>query len=86
MDISDEEKAKGKTVEVGRAHFETKNKRITIFDAPGHSNYVPDMIMGASCADIGALVISARKGEFEAGFDRDGQTREHARLAISLGI
>ena len=44
------------------------------------------MIMGAACADIGGLVISARKGEFEAGFDREGQTREHAQLAISLGI
>lgn len=86
MDDSKEEKAKGKTVEVGRAHFNTETKRYTIFDAPGHKNYVPNMIMGAACADIGGLVISARKGEFEAGFDRDGQTREHAQLAISLGI
>jgi peptide chain release factor subunit 3 len=86
MDESKEEQAKGKTVEVGRAHFNTEVKRFTIFDAPGHKNYVPDMIMGAACADIGGLVISARKGEFEAGFDRDGQTREHAQLAISLGI
>lgn len=86
MDVSDDEKAKGKTVEVGRAHFETETKRYTIFDAPGHKNYVPDMIMGAACADIGGLVISARRGEFEAGFEREGQTREHAQLAISLGI
>jgi peptide chain release factor subunit 3 len=86
MDESDEEKAKGKTVEVGRALFNTETKRYTIFDAPGHKNYVPNMIMGAACADIGGLVISARKGEFEAGFDREGQTREHAQLAISLGI
>jgi len=86
MDDSKEEKAKGKTVEVGRAQFNTETKRYTIFDAPGHKNYVPNMIMGAACADIGGLVISARKGEFEAGFDRDGQTREHAQLAISLGI
>jgi len=86
MDISDDEKAKGKTVEVGRANFDTKNKRYTIFDAPGHKNYVPNMIMGASMADVGGLVISARKGEFEAGFEKDGQTREHAQLAKSLGI
>lgn len=86
MDDSKEEKAKGKTVEVGRALFNTNTKRYTIFDAPGHKNYVPNMIMGAACADIGGLVISARKGEFEAGFDREGQTREHAQLAISLGI
>lgn len=86
MDVSDEEKAKGKTVEVGRATFDTQTKKYTIFDAPGHKNYVPNMIMGASLADIGGLVISARKGEFEAGFEKDGQTREHVQLARSLGV
>ena len=86
MDVSDEEKAKGKTIEVGRAQFDTKTKKYTIFDAPGHKNYVPNMIMGAALADFGGLVISARKGEFEAGFENDGQTREHAQLAQSLGI
>jgi signal recognition particle receptor subunit beta len=86
MDINDDEKSKGKTVEVGRATLETSTKRYTIFDAPGHKNYVPDMIMGAAMADTAALVISARKGEFEAGFERDGQTREHAQLARSLGV
>jgi len=86
MDVSDEEKAKGKTVEVGRATFDTPTKKYTIFDAPGHKNYVPNMIMGAALADVGGLVISARKGEFEAGFEKDGQTREHAQLAKSLGV
>uniref|UniRef100_A0A7S2EUT7 Tr-type G domain-containing protein n=1 Tax=Ditylum brightwellii TaxID=49249 RepID=A0A7S2EUT7_9STRA len=86
MDTNEEERAKGKTVEVGRAHFETEVKRYTILDAPGHKNYVPNMIMGASQADIGVLVISARKGEFETGFDRGGQTREHALLAKTLGV
>jgi peptide chain release factor subunit 3 len=86
MDTNEEERAKGKTVEVGKAHFETVQKRYTIMDAPGHKNYVPNMIMGASQADIGILVVSARKGEFEAGFDRGGQTREHAMLAKTLGV
>lgn len=86
MDTNEEERAKGKTVEVGRAHFETDIKRYTILDAPGHKNYVPNMIMGASQADVGVLVISARKGEFETGFDRGGQTREHAMLAKTLGV
>ena len=86
MDTNKEERAKGKTVEVGKAHFETDVKRYTILDAPGHKNYVPNMIMGASQADVGILVISARKGEFETGFDRGGQTREHAMLAKTLGV
>jgi peptide chain release factor subunit 3 len=86
MDTNEEERAKGKTVEVGRAHFETEAKRYTILDAPGHKNYVPAMITGASQADVGILVISARKGEFESGFDKLGQTREHAMLARTLGV
>lgn len=86
MDTNEEERAKGKTVEVGRAYFETENRRCTILDAPGHKNYVPAMISGAAQADVGVLVISARKGEFEAGFDGMGQTREHALLAKTLGI
>jgi peptide chain release factor subunit 3 len=86
MDTDDSERAKGITVEVGKAHFETEKKRYTMMDAPGHKNYVPNMIMGASQADVAVLVISARKGEFEAGFDRHGQTREHAMLAKTLGV
>ncbi|CAD7971043.1 unnamed protein product [Amoebophrya sp. A25] len=86
MDTSEEEKAKGKTVEVGRAQFTTENKRFTILDAPGHKSYVPNMISGASQADIGVLIISARKGEFETGFEKGGQTSEHAVLAKTLGV
>lgn len=61
-------------------------RRYTILDAPGHKNFVPNMIQGASQADIGVLVISARKGEFETGYERGGQTREHALLAKTLGV
>jgi len=86
MDTNEEERAKGKTVEVGRANFGTEKRRYTILDAPGHKNYVPNMIAGATQADVGVLVISARKGEFEAGFERGGQTREHAQLAKTLGV
>ncbi|RHY86243.1 hypothetical protein DYB26_013458 [Aphanomyces astaci] len=74
MDTGEEERAKGKTVEVGRAQFDTPNKRFTILDAPGHKNYVPNMIQGAAQADVGILVISARKGEFETGFERGGMS------------
>lgn len=86
LDTSEEERAKGKTVEVGRAHFETEKNRYTILDAPGHKNYVPNMIAGAAQADVGILVISARKGEFETGFEKGGQTREHALLARTIGV
>ncbi|THU57830.1 hypothetical protein C4D60_Mb03t07700 [Musa balbisiana] len=86
MDTNEEERTKGITVEVGRAHFETESTRFTILDAPGHKSYVPNMISGASQADIGVLVISARKGEFETGFEKGGQTREHVLLAKTLGV
>ena len=52
----------------------------------GHKNYVPNMIAGAAQADVGILVISAKKGEFESGFEKGGQTREHAMLAKTLGV
>ena len=86
MDTNEEERAKGKTVECGRANFATERRRYTILDAPGHKNYVPNMISGATQADVGVMVISGRKGEFEAGFERGGQTREHAQLAKTLGV
>ena len=80
------EREKGKTVEVGRGFFETEKKHFTILDAPGHKSFVPNMIGGASQADLAVLVISARKGEFETGFERGGQTREHAMLVKTAGV
>ena len=76
----------GKTTEYGRGFFETEKRRFTILDAPGHKNFVPSMIGGASQADVGVLVLSARKGEFETGFEKGGQTREHAMLAKTAGV
>ncbi|XP_056285718.1 eukaryotic peptide chain release factor GTP-binding subunit ERF3A [Pseudoliparis swirei] len=86
LDTNQEERDKGKTVEVGRAYFETEKKHFTILDAPGHKSFVPNMIGGASQADMAVLVISARKGEFETGFEKGGQTREHAMLAKTAGV
>ncbi|MCJ1313572.1 translation termination factor GTPase eRF3 [Agyrium rufum] len=86
LDLTKEERAKGKTVEVGRGFFETEKRRYTILDAPGHKTFVPSMIGGASQADIGILVISARKGEYETGFEKGGQTREHAMIAKTQGV
>ncbi|CAF2619762.1 unnamed protein product [Rotaria sp. Silwood2] len=86
LDTNEEEREKGKTVEVGRAWFETEKKHFIILDAPGHKCFVPNMIGGAAQADIAILVISARKGEFETGFERGGQTREHAMLVKTAGV
>ena len=86
MDTNKEERNDGKTIEVGKAYFETDKRRYTILDAPGHKMYVSEMIGGASQADVGVLVISARKGEYETGFEKGGQTREHALLAKTQGV
>lgn len=85
-DTDEEEQEKGKTIEVGRCTFETDNRRYTILDAPGHRNYVPNMVVAASQADIGILVISARSQEFERGFDKLGQTREHVLIVRTFNI
>lgn len=86
LDSTPQERAKGKTVEVGRAYFETSARRYTILDAPGHKTFVPSMISGAAQADVAVLVISARKGEFETGFEKGGQTREHVMLIKTAGV
>lgn len=66
--------------------FDTAARRYTILDAPGHKSFVPNMIAGAAQADLGVLVISAKTGEFESGFEKGGQTCEHAQLAKTAGI
>ena len=86
LDSTPQERDQGKTVEVGRAYFETDSRRYTILDAPGHKTYVPSMISGAAQADVAVLVISARKGEFDTGFERGGQTREHIMLVKTVGV
>lgn len=85
MDEGEEERQRGVTIDVGQSFFETKNRQFTILDAPGHQDFVPNMISGASQADCAILVIAGNPSEFEAGF-HGGGTKEHAILARSLGV
>jgi peptide chain release factor subunit 3 len=85
-DAIPDEKAKGKTVECSKTLFSLELRRYTLFDAPGHKNYVPNMIIGACQSDMAVLIVSAKMGEYEAGFDKDGQTKEHSMLARALGV
>lgn len=74
------------TIDIALWRMETPKNEFTIIDAPGHRDFIKNMITGASQADAAVLMVGAQEGEFEAGFAPYGQTREHALLAYTMGV
>jgi elongation factor 1-alpha len=80
------ERERGITIDIQLMKFLTKKYDVTIIDAPGHRDFIKNMITGTSQADCAVLIVAASTGEFEAGISKNGQTREHALLAYTLGV
>uniref|UniRef100_A0A3P8WU44 Elongation factor 1-alpha n=1 Tax=Cynoglossus semilaevis TaxID=244447 RepID=A0A3P8WU44_CYNSE len=80
------ERERGITIDISLLKFNTQKFTMTIIDAPGHRDFIKNMITGTSQADVALLVVSAAKGEYESGVSRSGQTREHSLLAYTLGV
>jgi elongation factor 1-alpha len=94
LDTCKEERERGVTIQCNTKEFFTENYHYTIVDAPGHKDYIKNMITGSATADVGLLLVPAEKGGFEAAIAKadaklgveEGQTRQHARLLYLLGV
>merc|ERR1712244_128495 len=80
------ERERGITIDIALWKFMTDKYFVTIIDAPGHRDFIKNIITGTSQADCAVLIVAAGTGEFEAGISKEGQTREHALLAYTLGV
>lgn len=86
MDKLKSERERGITIDIALWKFETVKYYVTVIDAPGHRDFIKNMITGTSQADCAVLIVASGTGEFEAGISKNGQTREHALLAYTLGV
>ena len=87
MDETEEEQERGVTIEVTTRYFSTPNRNYTLLDAPGHRDFIANMITGAAQANCGILVIDTKPSQFERGWEGARATcKEHAMLARSLGV
>lgn len=94
FDTNKEERARGLTIKANTKDFYTDKYHYSVVDAPGHKDYIKNMITGSSTADVGLLLVPAERGGFEAAIAKadpkmgvdEGQTRQHARLLYLLGI
>ena len=75
MDKLKSERERGITIDISLWQFETAKYHFTIIDAPGHRDFIKNMITGTSQADCAILMIASPQGEFEAGISKEGQTR-----------
>ena len=80
------ERLRGITINISLSPFESEKHHYTIIDAPGHRDFIKNMITGTSQADVAILMIASIPGEFESGISVEGQTKEHVLLAYTLGV
>jgi len=86
LDKLKSERERGITIDIALWKFQTKKHFFTVIDAPGHRDFIKNMITGTSQADVAILMIAGRSGEFEDGFSKEGSTKEHMTLANTLGV
>lgn len=80
------ERERGMTIDITLWKLSSKKYDFTIIDTPGSRGFIKNMITGTGQADVALMIVDATQGNFESGISREGQTREHALLAYTLGV